>query len=281
MVYDENDNQLTVLSSNNNPNTSTVWEDSRPLTGSETRTYVFKLNALELGRQTVSCANPTINVVNNFPDGCSRSTEPSRVTNTGCKLLRAFGSGGRLLGRAFPGETLVLGEFPQMYILMVENDTVGADFSFGNINIDTGGCPDTNTYDDVQIFEDYPWLSAIVNPNSCSGEKVEVWESMSSTTFILVTDANGNGILYNEIGQVFCQQSGILSVERRTLNCFQAYELTALQSTWFCGSNDCLTEEEIIQRRSEFEFANCRVNRIFKIEYNCLLYTSPSPRDRG
>ena len=121
---------------------------------------------------------------------------------------------------------------------MVENDTIAVDFNFESGDIDTGGCPDTNTHNDVQIFEDYPWLSAIVNPNTCSGEKVEVWQSRLSITYLLVSDATGKGTLYNGSGQVFCDHSNVLVVDDRSINCFQAYELTELQSTWFCGADE-------------------------------------------
>jgi len=69
-VFDENDNLLTTMRSGPHPfgppdQPASIWEDTRPLMEGTTRTYVFKENILILGRRTVSCDIPNINVVSN------------------------------------------------------------------------------------------------------------------------------------------------------------------------------------------------------------------------
>ena len=232
-IYDENDVLLTIKDerpSSIRPNE--VWQDTRPLAGGESRTYVFKDELLELGRQTVTCDNPNITLVNRFDDGCTENIEPTALTNVGCSLLRVFNVRGGLMGRAFPGETLFLENLGEYHILMVNKDTIGVEFNLGVRDIDTGGCPDRTNYNNVQIFEEYSWLTDLIDLNNCSTESVEVWQART-TTYVWVVDENGNGKLYSENGQIQCQPSPTFPI-----NCFQAYELRELVAVWICGSMD-------------------------------------------
>ena len=229
-IYDETDVLLTVQDgrpSSIRPNE--VWEDTRPLAGGESRTYIFRDGILELGRQIVTCANPNIALVNRYEDGCTENRESSELTNTGCNLLRVFNSGGGLMGRAFPGETLVLEDVGQYQIMMVGNDTIEVSLNFGIRNIDTGGCPDRTNYNNVQIFETYAWLTDVIDLNNCSTESVEVWRART-TIYLWVLDENGNGTLYTENGLVQCRPTPSFPI-----NCFQAYELRELVAVWICG----------------------------------------------
>ena len=231
-IYDENDVLLTV-NEDGRPSAirpNDVWQDTRPLGGGESRTYIFKDGILELGRQIVTCANPNIALVNRYEDGCIENMEPSELTNTGCSLLRVFNSGGGLMGRAFPGETLVLEDIGQYQIMMVDNDTIEVSLNFGVRDIDTGGCPVQTNYNNVQIFETYAWLRDLIDLNTCSTERVEVWQART-VTYLWVIDANGNGTLYTENGQVQCRPAPSFPI-----NCFQAYELRDLIAVWICGS---------------------------------------------
>ena len=253
-IYDENGVLLNINQETGRPSAirpDEAWEDMRPLVGGETRTYIFRDGDLELGRQIATCANPNIDLVNRYDDGCQTPYEPSELTNVGCTLLRVFHSGGGLIGSAFPGETLSIEStgVGQYLIAMANQDTLGVEIAYGVRDIDTGGCPDTYNYNNVQVFEDYPWLTGIVDRDNCAGERVEVWEART-TTYVWVEDENGNGTLYTTSGQVQCRPAPSFPI-----NCFSAYELRDVLAVWTCGATS--SEPNCENNTGTFFFENC------------------------
>jgi len=94
-------------------------------------------------------------------------------------------------------------------------------------------------YNPNQIFDDFPWLLDQVNPNNCSTEKIEFYPGNEGHPFayLLITAANGSTTLYNQTGQVYCQQT--------TSPCIDPYVAAyGINSTpyliWTCGTSDCI-----------------------------------------
>lgn len=79
------------------------------------------------------------------------------------------------------------------------------------------------------IFEAYPWLSDLVQQDNCSNEKIEVFQT-GIFTYLLVTDADGKAILYNQSGQFYCQNAP-------NFDCVALYNLEGPIDSWDCASN--------------------------------------------
>ncbi len=78
------------------------------------------------------------------------------------------------------------------------------------------------------IFTDYPWLSSIVNPNSCDdGTSVTVYNA-GSYNFVSVTYADGSSLLYYQDGTLYC-------TDFPGFSCVNAYGLNNVAATWTCG----------------------------------------------
>jgi len=97
-----------------------------------------------------------------------------------------------------------------------------------------------------KIFEDFPWLLELINPNNCSSEKIEIYggNAQHPYNYLLVTDANGSATFYNTNGQVYCMQTP-------TNICIDAYVAAyGLSSvpfrTWTCASTNCICPQVVI-----------------------------------
>lgn len=239
-IYDENDNLLTTMNNGPAPNgppgiVAPIWEDSRPLGATESRTYIFKEGNLVLGRQTVSCANPKIEVVSNYFSGCTDAIGRAEITNIGCRTITVHNTNSEVIGTYGPGVTFDLSVGPQIYIFLAGTDTIGINQNEnGLITLDSGGCETTSN---PAIFQDYPWLTDLVDPNSCSTEKIDVYQS-GIFNYLLVTDASGVEIMYNADGIFYCQNAS-------NYDCIAAYGLGLPIDAWNCGANDCNCPQEV------------------------------------
>ena len=82
----------------------------------------------------------------------------------------------------------------------------------------------------IPIFDDYSWLSSIVNPNNCNGESVTEYTSPSGQVFILVEIPNSNPILYLDDSRIWC--SGFPNDF-----CAITYQLRDVLRSWECGES--------------------------------------------
>lgn len=85
---------------------------------------------------------------------------------------------------------------------------------------------------DVNIFEDYSWLSSYVNQNNCNNEVVTLYNGGGSN-YIYVENSTG-GTLYNQDGRRYC-------TNRPGLDCITFYNLNQIEGSWACSeaSVDC------------------------------------------
>lgn len=94
-----------------------------------------------------------------------------------------------------------------------------------------------------KIFETYPWLTDIVQPNDCSISSVELYQQ-GVFYFLLVTDENETQQLYFENGTFYCQNSA-------GYDCVAVYNLGDPVDIWTCGDGEstCLVTITNIQCR--------------------------------
>ncbi len=98
------------------------------------------------------------------------------------------------------------------------------------VNIVSIGPCDNGGGNDDMIFEDYPWLSDLVDPEDCDGIGVEIYQ-LGSTLFAYVIE-DGLGVLYTSQGQRYCgDYSGF--------SCLESYGLTNPLATWTCEGCSC------------------------------------------
>ena len=76
------------------------------------------------------------------------------------------------------------------------------------------------------VFDQYSWLTDLVDPANCSDEAIAVYNA-GSHDFLLVTDVAGIQKLYLDNGTFYCQNSP-------NYDCVAAYNLTNLTNTWDC-----------------------------------------------
>jgi len=144
-VYDENDNFLTSMAPGPHPfgplnQTSSIWEDPRPLGVEENRRYIFKENNFVLGSQSVSCSNTQINAVSNFFSGCTDALGIAELKNTGCRTIEVHNTSSEVLSTHAPGEDFFLSTGLRIYILIAGADTLGVNANaFGDFDINSGG----------------------------------------------------------------------------------------------------------------------------------------------
>jgi len=158
-IYDEADNLLARLNPGNVPLPPIgpiieTWDDPTPIAAGATRTYTYKEGNFVLGRQTVSCEEPIVNVTFPYSGGCSDAAGVLILTNTGCRDLNVFSTSGTLLNTTVPGASINLGPDPNiLYILMAGMDTLSVRnvFGFNEIDINTRGCGDSPPPCDVTI----------------------------------------------------------------------------------------------------------------------------------
>lgn len=124
-----------------------------------------------------------------------------------------------------------------------------------------------NAQNTINIFEDYPWLSALISPETCNTESVKVYQS-GIYSYLLITDNEGTSTLRNQNGLFYCQNAS-------NFDCVQAYQFDAPVLTWTCNSeqnNDCfLTDAYVAQLENQSIGCNMKI-RISEIEYNGNLY---------
>ena len=98
-----------------------------------------------------------------------------------------------------------------------------------------------------KIFDEYPWLTDIVNPSDCQDEIVNVYD-LGAYSFIYVK-TGGTGTLYYENGLFYCMSFP-------NYDCLTLYGLTDEQitDTWTCGAG--FTQTSTSPRDKNTNFAN-------------------------
>jgi len=116
------------------------------------------------------------------------------------------------------------------------------------------------TFAQNTIFDNYPWLTDLVQPNDCSISSVELYEQ-SIFHFLLVTDEKERQQLYFENGTFYCQNS-------TGFDCVTAYNLGDPVDSWSCGdeASTCLVTITNTQ---------CRVVKIYDTADNLLTTMTP------
>jgi len=79
----------------------------------------------------------------------------------------------------------------------------------------------------IALFDDYPWLTDLVNSNNCTAESVELYQT-GIFFYLLVKEATGTETLYNGNGQFYCQNAS-------NYDCLAAYNLGSPIDSWTCG----------------------------------------------
>ena len=78
-----------------------------------------------------------------------------------------------------------------------------------------------------EIFEDFPFLTSVVDQNNCDGTVITVYEQ-GAFSFIHV-QTNSEGVLYFQDGTRYC-------TDGNNFDCVEAYGFGAAIRTWECGS---------------------------------------------
>jgi len=79
---------------------------------------------------------------------------------------------------------------------------------------------------DASVFEDYPWLTDIFDPTSCSREEVEVYET-STQTFVFVRTGPLTGQVHLGDGTLYCAST-------TSSDCITPYTRNDLVKFWTC-----------------------------------------------
>ena len=127
------------------------------------------------------------------------------------------------------------------------NDTIDL---FYEVIID---CPEdggTSNMENVAIFEDFSWLSDVVDPANCAGKSITVYQS-GAFEFVYIDNGDSTGSLYLGDGTFYCTGSA-------TFDCVALYNLSEVISTWTCG-------DEGMTNPTENEGANHFDDPIFTI----------------
>ncbi len=91
-------------------------------------------------------------------------------------------------------------------------------------NISIGNlCDDTST---DQVFNNFNWLSSVVDPNNCQGVYIDVYD-LGTYAYVMVNTPFGNS-LYFEDGSFYCSDAPGFS-------CVSAYGLGSPTASWTCG----------------------------------------------
>ncbi len=101
-----------------------------------------------------------------------------------------------------------------------------------------------STEQDDQLFQDYEWLSEVLNPATCQGQAVSEYD-LGPYKFIYIYDQENLGTLYFQDGTFYCQDS-------YNYNCLDAYKITNAQRsrTWTCGEGLIYDQEAAATERS-------------------------------
>ncbi len=117
------------------------------------------------------------------------------------------------------------------YVSGCLNFTVnGIDYTnafFPNIEICQQTCERTDG--SKAIFEEFPWLSDLVDPTNCEGEVINVYD-LGPYSFVFIETAT-TGTLYFEDGLFYCMNFP-------NYDCLSLYDLTPekVTATWTCGA---------------------------------------------
>jgi len=76
------------------------------------------------------------------------------------------------------------------------------------------------------VFEAYPWISNIVDPNNCNGEQIIVYDA-GNYDFITIRSTSGVDLYYQN-GTFYC-------TETPRYACIEAYGLSNIADAWRCG----------------------------------------------
>ena len=90
-----------------------------------------------------------------------------------------------------------------------------------------------NAQNDLEIFDDYPWLNLIVSPTNCDEERIMVFEE-GVYDFIFIENEN-KGILYFQDGSFYCQ-------DFENFSCIESYGLNSPDRIWECEDCICPTD---------------------------------------
>ena len=120
-------------------------------------------------------------------------------------------------------------------------------------NTDDGNTDDGNNSSgnsgDENIFNEYAWLSDLIDPNSCNGDKVSVYGN-----FVFVETANSTD-LYYQTGVFYCSSTP-------TYDCLALYNLSTQTNAWSCGNTNNLQEQPIAKTKISSKSSNTINNQL-------------------
>ncbi len=88
--------------------------------------------------------------------------------------------------------------------------------------------PQCQSTSNPQLFEDYPFLETLIDPNNCNEGKVSLYQQGSF--FFLFVETSTSSKLYFQTGQFYCESIA-------TYDCVSAYNLGEAINTWNCSSS--------------------------------------------
>jgi len=95
------------------------------------------------------------------------------------------------------------------------------------------GCSYGSASCDQEVFNNFSWISSLVNKDNCTDEKVTVY-NMLSYYFIYVQTANGSKLYYQD-GTLYCTSSP-------NYNCLTLYNANQVTYTWDCAlCQECIS----------------------------------------
>ena len=101
-----------------------------------------------------------------------------------------------------------------------DNDPCVPDNTVANCTTNGGGeTPD--------FYDTYPWLTNIIDPTTCTDEKITIYKS--SGYIYLALEVGSDLVIYNAQGTRYCS-NGV------GLNCLDYYKIDEVIETWECGS---------------------------------------------
>ena len=118
------------------------------------------------------------------------------------------------------------------------------------------------------LQERYDWLSTFADPNDCTTEKVEEYESFVGYKYLLITFADGSQQLYNAAGTFYCQNAS-------NYDCVAAYRLNGPIASWTCEDRQA-AEDDLVRRLQNSGTRCYSIVSISKIEYEGNTYYLPN-----
>jgi len=119
---------------------------------------------------------------------------------------------------------------PEIYdpVCGVDGNTYSSACHAGLAGVEVASLGECTTEPNPEVFNTFPWLNSIVNPNNCEGTTISVYTS-GAFSFVFVQTPSG-GSLYFEDGSFYCSDAPGFS-------CVTAYGFGAPTTTWTCGGN--------------------------------------------